>query len=155
MPTILDHLMKVLSIESEALRQKEGWEVDHERAQSVRELEASLNRASAFHDMVADSDTSFHAELADHVTKDQRQDGERLLAATFGMLIQLERQLLELCSRIESCGYKVNGHDELAQKHRELVKNLQDEWNYDSPGFQKILDAAERDKAEGRVFDMD
>ncbi|MEK6711142.1 MAG: hypothetical protein AABZ64_11255 [Nitrospinota bacterium] len=143
MPTIFDHLMKVLSIESEELRQKERWEVDHQRAQSARELETSLNRASAFHDMVVDSDVSFYAELTDRVTEERRQEGERLLAATFGMLGQLERQLLELCGRMESHGYKVKGREELAQKYEELIKNLQDEWNYDSPGFQKILRAAE------------
>lgn len=155
MPTIFDHLMKVLSLESEELRQRERWEVDHEGVQSVRELEASLNRASAFHDMAVDSDASFHAELTDRVTEEQRQEGERLLAATFGMLVQLEMQLLELCARVESHGYKVKGREELAQKYQELVKNLQDEWNYDSPGFQKILGAADRDRTEGRVFDMD
>jgi len=156
MPTISDPLMRVLSIENEMLRQqKERWEVDHERARLVRELEVSLSRASAFHDMTADSDAFFHAELADRVTEARRQEGEQLLVARFEMLVQLERQLLELCGHLEGRGWKIKGCEELAQKYHELLKNLQGEWNYDSPGFQRILDAAERDKAEGRVFDMD
>lgn len=150
----IEHVHRLISIEEEDIRnKKEQWEMAHEAVNAVRAIEASVKRMTTIHDMALDLDADVHGSVA-QFEKEEWLKIEAKLSDLLDYVLQVEEDTIQVCEWIEKKDYKVEGLQALKQMFSDLKKNMASEWEYDSPGFQKILKKSKEDEKAGRVSEF-
>ena len=73
------------------------------------------------------------------------------LERTLKWLLPHEHRFLLISRDLAALGYPIKGADELEEKYRELKAGLEEEWAYDSPAFDRIIQLAEKERQAGKV----